>query len=80
MRAIVGIAMMGVSALLTVQYVRELWIHFTRADQFDALVKSKMTYGEFGRKEVGRNNRLFFSYPFLVLGFGLMGWLLATSS
>jgi hypothetical protein len=80
MRSIVGVVMMMMSAVLVLQYIRELWINFTRPDQFDDLVKSEMRNGEFGGQEVRRNDRLFFSYPFLILGFGLMGWLLAAST
>lgn len=77
MNLIVGVLAMVVSVVLTAKYLRELWIHFTRPEQFDAMVKSQMTYGELGGKEVGRNDRLFFSYPFLIIGFGIGGWLLA---
>jgi hypothetical protein len=79
MRLAVGIAMMVVAAVLVVLYGRELWINATRPDRFDDLVKQTMTHGEGGGQEVGRNDRLFFSYPFLILGFGIGGWLLATA-
>jgi hypothetical protein len=72
--------MVAISVFLVLNYVRELWIYFMRRDQFDVLSKPKIAYGEDGTKQVGRNDRLFFSYPFLILGFGGFGWVLASSS
>jgi hypothetical protein len=76
MRTVIAVAMMLLAAFLVLKWVRELWVNQKRPREFGDLVKSKMSYGEEGN-EVSRSDRLYFSYPFLIVGFGAGGWLLA---
>lgn len=61
-----GIVLAGVTALIAFKYIRELHIYFRKRDQFGALVKDEMRYGEFGGPRVSIRNRLFFSYPIVI--------------
>ncbi len=54
--------------VLLFRWVRGLVVYFTRRDEYEKIIKTKMYYGdEGGDKEVGIKNQLFFSYPLGIL-------------
>lgn len=61
-----------VTLVLVFRWVRGLVVYFLRRDEYENIIKTKMSYGEEGgAKEVGIKNQLFFSYPLgiLIAGF-----------
>lgn len=64
----IAVLMVMVTLSLIVSYIRELYIHFRRPDDFDRLVTSKMR-GELGGPELSKGARLAWGYPFMIAGF-----------
>lgn len=64
---IVGIVLLLLTFVILAKYIRELILYFTRRDKFNHLVKSEMRAAEFGGKKVGLRDRLFLSYPLLII-------------
>ena len=51
-------------------YLRELFVFFWRREDYEALDKPSITHGEGGGPEVSTEDRLMFSYPLFIVGFG----------
>lgn len=64
-----------ITLVLVFRWVRGLFVYFTRRDEYEKLIKTKMYYGdEGGEKPVGIKNQLFFSYPMGILIGGVLTW------
>lgn len=62
-----------ITLLLAFRWVRGLIVYFARRDEYEKLIKTRMSHGdEGGDKEVGIKNQLFFSYPVGILIGGVL--------
>jgi hypothetical protein len=53
--------------IFTIRYLYEIYVYIFNRENFYKKIKTKIFSAEFGGKEVSIKNRIYFTYPFIIV-------------